>query len=186
MITFQNFFQNTVAQFSRAALPGHEPDFVSDSGSAYWDMGDHVVRSSDHWVGQGDCTSQASCIWSYAEYLSDGEWATGACLYSEFRRRHKIPVMIGLQDADRDLARHMLAHGGAVDDRATRVPGQALPLWARRVSRRSQGLPAPAVALFAKDPAIHYIICAPVNTLEKIVSGTDKLHVGYRWSGAED
>lgn len=47
--SFKNFFGGTVADFSRCEIPDRNPDYVSFSGSAYWNKGNKVIRQSDHW-----------------------------------------------------------------------------------------------------------------------------------------
>lgn len=75
---FDSFFHSTVADFGLAEVPDRPPDFVSYSGSAYWDMGNCVRRLSDHWG------IVASCKW-----LLEGRrvkaFACGECPYEEFR-----------------------------------------------------------------------------------------------------
>lgn len=46
---FKSFFGGTVADWIRCEIPERTPDYVSFTGSAYWDCGDKVKRLSDHW-----------------------------------------------------------------------------------------------------------------------------------------
>jgi hypothetical protein len=75
---FHNFFKATVADWSLCEIPDDSPDFVSSSGSAYWDLGNGVRRLSDHWG------AVASCKW-----LMEGRrvraFICGECPYEEFR-----------------------------------------------------------------------------------------------------
>ena len=75
---FSNFYRATVADWSRCEIPDRNPDFVSYSGSAYWDYGNRVRRLSDHWG------NVATCKW----LLKGREikaFLCGECYYDEFR-----------------------------------------------------------------------------------------------------
>lgn len=94
-IDWSNFHDATLATFGACEPPTREPDFVSDSGSQYWNTGDGVIRRSDHW-GNGI----RSCDWHFygpATMLpltfADGTVAegysvrvadTGFCRYADF------------------------------------------------------------------------------------------------------
>ena len=52
------FYKETFADFSKCVRPQSEPDYISNSGSAYWYSDGGVIRESDHW-GYG----VASCDW---------------------------------------------------------------------------------------------------------------------------
>lgn len=58
-IDFNNFHDATAAIFQPCEAPDRKPDFVSESGSEYWDMGIGVIRRSDHW----GCNIR-SCWWA--------------------------------------------------------------------------------------------------------------------------
>jgi hypothetical protein len=75
---FSNFCFSTIANFVACKIPDRNPDFISSSGSAYWDEIDRVVRRSDHWGIVASCRWQ---IWSIDEWSLCGE-----CLYSDFRK----------------------------------------------------------------------------------------------------
>ena len=77
--SFENFFVGTVANWVRAEIPDRDPDYVSYSGSAYWDYGDRVRRWSDHWG-----PNIASCRW-YLEFQTLTMMACGECYYEDFR-----------------------------------------------------------------------------------------------------
>ena len=62
-IDFSNFWLRSVANFTSCERPTREPDFVSWSGSLYWNQGDHVVRLSDHWTGQFGVGPIRECQW---------------------------------------------------------------------------------------------------------------------------
>lgn len=80
MYNFETFHNATFACFRSCAAPDRAPDFVSPSGSVYWDLGSGVVRRSDHWM-----YNIKSCSW-----LLDGACVktfkpvTGYCAYSDF------------------------------------------------------------------------------------------------------
>lgn len=83
---FTTFHNATNATFTACPLPGRKPDFISDSGSSYWDTGDGVIRAADHW-GRA-----RSCFWSLdGKTLGDqqGTWghhfAAGFAPYTAFR-----------------------------------------------------------------------------------------------------
>lgn len=78
MYSFENFYLATVADWSRCEIPERLPDYVSFSGSAYWDCGDRVKRLADHW---GDV---ASCRW-FIEGTIFPIFICGECHYEEFR-----------------------------------------------------------------------------------------------------
>jgi hypothetical protein len=77
---FGNFYRATVANFTACKIPPEPPDYKSESGSAYWDKKDRVIRWSDHW------NDVASCRWQL--WNNDGEIGLcGECLYEDFRPR---------------------------------------------------------------------------------------------------
>lgn len=67
-----------MADWSRCEIPERDPDYVSYSGSAYWNFGKKVRRLSDHWG------TVASCKW-----LLEGNhiqsFLCGECHYDDFR-----------------------------------------------------------------------------------------------------
>ena len=46
---FSSFHKYTYATFKPCQAPTRDPDFISDSGSKYWDTGIEVIRQADHW-----------------------------------------------------------------------------------------------------------------------------------------
>ena len=60
---WHNFYLRSVANWTSCDRPDRKPDLRSGSGSSYWDMGDHVVRYSDHWSGQFMVGSIKECRW---------------------------------------------------------------------------------------------------------------------------
>ena len=87
-INFTNFHDATRARFQPCERPDREPDFVSKSGSRYWDLGNGVVREADHWRA-----GIRSCSWFLNVAMPgmpsgcfDG-LAVGFCAYSDFKER---------------------------------------------------------------------------------------------------
>lgn len=78
-IGWWNFFKGTTANFTTCGIPDQPPDYISGSGSYYWDLGDRVVRWSDHW---GEV---ASCMWQLWQLDDDPYGLCGECLYIDFR-----------------------------------------------------------------------------------------------------
>ena len=88
--THDNFHLATSATFVPCAKPDRAPDYVSDSGSEYWYVGDTVIRNANHWG------IVASCKWSYNGKESD-DYVSGACELSEFSwigRPQPMPTVI--------------------------------------------------------------------------------------------
>jgi len=77
---FGNFYLGTFADFKTCTRPREPPDFWSYSGSTYWDLGDRVIRWSDHWG-----SNISTCAW-YLDgcKLSLDYCLAGECLYEEF------------------------------------------------------------------------------------------------------
>lgn len=82
-----NFFIATEANFEQCAKPKREPDYVSDSGSAYWYLAEGVVRQADHWGYR-----IASCTWLLdgAEYgmRCNGDRLCGFCEWQRFTKKN--------------------------------------------------------------------------------------------------
>lgn len=85
---FHNFHNGTFGVWHVVQTPEREPDFISESGSCYWDLAHGVVRLADHWLFR-----VRSCCWllsgpdgpySYNEYGCD---VSAYCAYSDFRRK---------------------------------------------------------------------------------------------------
>jgi hypothetical protein len=83
---FDNFFIETVANFTRCEIPDRDPDYVSFTGSTYWDDGDRVIRWSDHW-GKNIST----CCW-YLEFkeMNLKYPLAGYCYYEDFRHKRSL------------------------------------------------------------------------------------------------
>lgn len=76
MYSFRNFFVSTVANFVVCEKPERNPDYISKSGSAYWDEGEKVIRWGDHWGPVGSC---------YWQLWGDDYEQCGECDYKDFR-----------------------------------------------------------------------------------------------------
>lgn len=85
MVTFETFHDATAADFRPCERPVRAADFVSPSGSAYWNTGEGVIRHADHW-GRGI----RSCQW----FLAGGEGKAceaGFAAYANFVDGSKVP-----------------------------------------------------------------------------------------------
>ena len=93
MIHFGNFHLATAADFIPCELPTRPPDFYSFSGSTYWDLGDRVIRWSDHWG------RVASCHWLYEGWrLKSSRCLAAECRYEDFRPLWLPPSALGPAD----------------------------------------------------------------------------------------
>jgi hypothetical protein len=181
LLSFQTFHDRTLADFSPCDPPDREPDFVSPSRSTYWDAGDRVIRSSDHWAGQNGCTGQASCIWTISTMQAPGTWLTGACAYTDFRRRQPIRLLrpAGPEEI---LQARMIRDQGAICLQfwiKTFGSGQ-IPPWARSVARWSPDLPPAAQAAFRRAPALNRAVTARSSVLERLLEGDGLVDLGWR------
>jgi hypothetical protein len=99
-ITFGNYMTNTEAVFKGCKIPKRAPDFISKSGSIYWQQentkGKYVIRLSNHWVNMKklgsnkvwkDCNSIASCKWHLkTNKMQSGCKMSGKCYLSDFKK----------------------------------------------------------------------------------------------------
>lgn len=76
MYHFKNFFISTIANFVKCDKPERNPDFISISGSCYWNEEVKVIRWGDHWGLVG------SCFW---QLWGDDYNECGECNYEDFR-----------------------------------------------------------------------------------------------------
>lgn len=175
-ISFENFHQNTKADFRIRATPDREPDFVSGSGSAYWDVGEGVVRCSDHWVGVNGCERQASCVW---RIIGDGDlwgWNTGYCAYEAFRiktwgeREHLVT------SRDVEIAKQIRA-GSGVLTQFSAFSG-LVPVWATLHFPGGANANAETEAVFRREPKAVRAITAPAPILDAILSGEASVRYG--------
>lgn len=182
LISFRNFHDHTLASFQLCGVPDREPDFVSPARSTYWDMGDHVVRASDHWAGQNGCTSQASCIWTIAAPQMPGSWLVGKCRYDGFRRRQRIPLLRPATAEETRQALAIRAHGAIclriwIGDWGTgRIPAP----WARSVAPWSPDLPPAAELAFRRAPGLIRAVTAREAVLDRILDGDGLIDLGSR------
>ncbi len=175
-IDFTNFHDMTRAEFRPAETPDREPDFVSPSGSVYWDAGTGVFRASDHWAGLNGCTGQASCVWTLLETVRPGVWFTAFCEYEGFKRRTWGPRQHRVSDADRDLASRILASGGAlIDDHHRPAP---VPTWAKVNLRGSAYADPLAKIAFDANLTARRAITAEARILAAIVAGDETIGFG--------
>lgn len=97
-ISFSDYMNSTEALFKGCKVPKRAPDFVSRSGSKYWEQenskGKYVIRLSDHWcnlkeIGRNDvwrdCNSIASCQW-HIKATKISKILAGKCYLDEFRK----------------------------------------------------------------------------------------------------
>lgn len=75
---FDDFYKATVANWTRCETPDRPPDYVSFTGSAYWNCGNKVKRASDHW---GDVRT---CRW-LLNFKECKSFCCGECFFDDFR-----------------------------------------------------------------------------------------------------
>lgn len=90
-VTFDNFWVGTFANFTSCdAPPDRDADFVSKSGSKYWNLdGKTVIRQSDHWTGQHGCRRIVDCLWFIDREFDFEETVTGECDFTGFRQKKR-------------------------------------------------------------------------------------------------
>lgn len=76
---FNNFYFSTIANFIRCDLPISLPDYYSFTGSTYWDLGDRVIRWSNHWG------TVRSCLWYFEGKNPYGLCLCGYVLYKDLK-----------------------------------------------------------------------------------------------------
>lgn len=78
---WENFYIKTIADWNFCEIPYRKPDYISYSGSSYWDFKFKVIRWSDHWGER-----IASCCW-YLDYKTFSKKGSicGECYYEDFR-----------------------------------------------------------------------------------------------------
>lgn len=88
MFNEHNFFMGTEAEWNPVAPPINEPDYISNSGSAYWYSESGVTRESNHWGG-----GIASTDWylkgdeKQSSFLDDNGKRCGYADYSDFKMK---------------------------------------------------------------------------------------------------
>lgn len=99
-VNFHNYMTATTALFKGCRVPKRKPDFISESGSKYWQQenkkGKYVIRLSNHWVylkeiGNNevwkDCDRIASCIWHLKTNRTQwGCMLAGKCYLNNFKK----------------------------------------------------------------------------------------------------
>lgn len=159
---------------------------MSDSGSAYWDMEQGVIRCSDHWAGHNGCTGQASCVWGYSGFIAPGAWATGYCAYSDFRPRLEVPIFHSISAEDKAAAELLHSAGGALPYQDWLASGLEVPPWAQKVFPGPALIPPAARALFRKTPGLRHAVSADPNRIGRIREGAARIKIGSRLSLPED
>jgi len=117
---WHNFHLGTHGVFTPCPPPDRKPDYVSESGSVYWDEGDRVVREADHWGAVGEC------LWPLAGDRRPCQRAAGSCAYDRFasivlltiERDRRVGFYPGLMS---DLAGATISAIRTVRDRSGRV-----------------------------------------------------------------
>lgn len=86
LVDFGNFWRKTRANYTACEKPDRHPDFKSkgSGGSKYWDMGDYVIRYSNHWSGQHGIGRIVDCEWAIDVNHDKKEYVTGMCRYEDF------------------------------------------------------------------------------------------------------
>jgi hypothetical protein len=168
-IGFETFHQKTRASFRPRPTPDREPDFVSPGRSVYWDLGDRVVRASDHWSGQNGCEEIGGCLWAYEGACRPGVWEVGDCAYGDFRRRIRVCEKREASPEEIALARLIRSAGGGVDPALWLRAGVALPVWAR-VAPRGTLAAEPAEEALRADPGLARVLTADASIISLILS----------------
>lgn len=89
-ITFDNFWIQTVANYTECDKPDRPPDFSSKGGSMYWNEDKGVIRCSDHWSGQLGCGMIKDCYWSIdVHQVKKNQFLTGRCDFATFVKAKK-------------------------------------------------------------------------------------------------
>lgn len=88
MFNKDNFFMGTEAEWNPVLAPTIEPDYISNSGSAYWYSKNGVIRESNHW-GSGI----KSTDWymkgdrEQSSFMDENGKRYGYANYSDFRMK---------------------------------------------------------------------------------------------------
>ncbi|MEO1585411.1 MAG: hypothetical protein AAFR96_12685 [Planctomycetota bacterium] len=83
---FSNFHEATFVDYEACETPDRPPDFISRSRSAYWDLGDRVVRHSDHWG------RVSRCLWLLDGFQTRLQPASGVAPYADFCRIVRLTI----------------------------------------------------------------------------------------------
>lgn len=128
--SWANFHDASTADFQPCERPAREPDFVSGSGSRYWNTPEGVVREGDHWMA-----GIRSCNWYLAGATYKGPNRCGFCRWEDFHadcrqcsawRADKLVRLLAMRPSlhARRTSRHAAVVGGTV--RATRTVTERL------------------------------------------------------------
>lgn len=148
MYTFETFHDSTAADFRPCERPDREPDFVSPSGSRYWDLGHGVVRESDHWG-----MWIRSCHWFLAGAFYTGPARCGFAAWSDFTRpaEHPLtaPALAAMQaDFDRRAAHRRAVESLGVGQRVRVTRSVTVGRSSRRVTETLEFTITRATACF--------------------------------------
>lgn len=166
LIGFENFHIRTRAAFRPCVTPYREPDFVSPGRSVYWDLGDRVVRSSDHWSGQNGCEEIGGCVWTFEGACRTGAWEAGECPYPGFTRRVRVIPTRPATAEDLALARLLREGGGGIDPKL--LAGAPTPDWAR-VAPRGTLAALPAEVTLRARPELVRVLTADERVTRRIL-----------------
>lgn len=79
VFSWANFHDASTADFQPCEMPERPADFVSGSGSRYWNTPEGVIRASDHWM-----SGIRSCNWYLGGATYKGPERAGICRYEDF------------------------------------------------------------------------------------------------------
>ena len=105
-MTFDNYYNGTIATFKGCKTPKRKPDYISHSGSRYWYIedknGEYVIRESDHWCTYKKFNNKkkfpwtkniASCYWRLKTNSKDAViWLSPKHYVRHFGRYETHPV----------------------------------------------------------------------------------------------
>lgn len=165
-IGYDNFHHMTRATYRPCPLPDREPDFVSPGRSVYWDLGDRVVRASDHWSGQNGRGEIGGCLWTYEGACRSGRWEVGSCSYADFSPRVRIFPTRNATPEDRIFALLLKTSGGGLDP--SRIDGGPVPDWVR-VAPRGTVAAGPAEAALSAQPDLLRVLTADESVVRRIL-----------------
>jgi hypothetical protein len=123
--SWANFHDASTADFRPCETPDRPADFVSGSGSRYWNTPSGVIRESDHWM-----SGIRSCNWFLGGASYRGPERAGFCRYEDFfshpeqceawrLERAAWHRAMDEREAARETERQLLQPGNSV--RATRT-----------------------------------------------------------------
>lgn len=188
---FVSFKDATRAIFAPCDPPSRKPDHESDSGSQYWNVGNGVVRKSNHWSGIRGCEDIRSCWWEIeTENKHQLGELTGFCAYDQFVTRDIVPVWHVVTDTDRMLAKKLSDVGAIPKSDWSTGSGRNtrpidVPAWAACVSRHAAmvGHSTLSAQILAKNRIrVQRIITAERKLIRGIVKGNQKIKIGEKYA----